>query len=55
MQYVKPYASDQHLASYKNRKGSQHTLLYSVKYLQYMLKILHFSKFSAPTIAFLAF
>ena len=44
MQYVKPYASDQHLASYKNRKGYKHTLLYSVKYLQYMLKILHYSQ-----------
>ena len=43
MQYVKPYASDQDLASYKNRKGSLHTVLYSVKYLQYMLKMLHYS------------
>ena len=43
MQYVKPCASDQHLASYNNRKGYKHTLLYSVKYLQYMLKILHYS------------
>ena len=43
MQYVKPYASDQHSASYKNRKGSLHTLLYSVRFLQYMLKILHYS------------
>jgi len=43
MQYEIPYASDQNLASNQNKKGSSHSLLYPIRYLQYMLKIKRYS------------